>query len=263
MKFSTTKISILAICTIAVVLISVYLVQNLDDTQSNPSITIAKAVIIDQLHDDLPSQFFQNQATEFLTSAGFEVDLFTTQDITVDFYKELPSKNYDFIVIRSHSVASGTTEESASIFTGEIYTESKYIQEQLSGQIGRAVPFIQSEVDEVGFASLTNKTYFVVGSKLVDELMVDSFSGSIIILGGCDTASGKLLASSLLRRGASEVVGWDGLVGSHDNDRGMLALLEMILIDDVSTSMAVEKVMENFTPRSDYSPTLKYYSYND
>jgi len=260
LKFSTTKISALTIWAIAVILISVYLVQNLDEPQSNPSVTIVKAAIIDQLHDDIPNQIFQDRATQYLTTAGYDVDLYTTKDITVDFYKELPSKKYDFIVVRSHSVARGTTEESASIFTGEIYTESKYIQEQLLGQIGKAVPFLPSEVEEIGWESLVNKTYFVVGSKLIDELMVDSFSGSVIILGGCDTASGKLLAKSLLRRGASEVVGWDGLVGARDNDRSILALLEMILLDDVPTSKAVEKVMQEFQPRSKYSPTLKYYS---
>jgi len=163
-------------------------------------------------------------------------------------------------VVRSHSVAAGTIEESASMFTGEIYSESKYLQEQLFGQIGKAVPFLPSEVEEIGWSPLVNKTYFVMGSKFVDELMVDSFSGSVIILGGCDTASCNVLARSLLKRGASEIVGWDGLVGSRDNDRGMLLLLEKILLEDVPTSKAVEMVMEDFKPRSKYSPTLKYYS---
>ena len=47
---------------IAVILISVYLVQNLDEPQSNPSVTIIKAAIIDQLNDDIPNQYFQDQA---------------------------------------------------------------------------------------------------------------------------------------------------------------------------------------------------------
>jgi len=257
---SPTNLLAVTIWAAAIILISIYLLQNLDDNQSNPSTTITRAAIIDQLHDDLPSPYFQNKITEYLLTAGYEVDLYTTKDITVNFYKALPSKEYDLIVVRSHSVAAGTVEKSASIFTGEIYSESKFIQEQLFGQIGKAVPFLSSEVEEIGWTPLVNKTYFVVGSKFVDDLMVDSFSGSVIILGGCDTASGNVLARSLLKRGASEVVGWDGLIGSRDNDAVLIALLEKILLEDIPTSKAVEMVMEDFNPRSKYSPTLKYYS---
>ena len=257
---SPTNLLAVTIWAAAIILISIYFLQNLDDDQSDLSTTITRAAIIDQLYDDLPNPYFQNKTTEYLLTAGYEVDLYTTKDITVDFYKALPSKKYDFIVVRSHSVAAGTVEQSASMFTGEIYSESKYIQEQLFRQIGKAVPFVQSEVEEIGWTPLVNKTYFVVGSKFVDKLMVDNFSGSTIILGGCDTASGNVLAKSLLERGASEIVGWDGLIGSRDNDRAMLALLEKILLEDVPTSKAVEMVMEDFKPRSKYSPTLKYYS---
>jgi len=164
-KISSTKILGLTIWVTAIILISIFLLQNLDDNQSSPSVTIIKAAIIDQLHDDLPNPYFQNKTTEYLMTAGYEVDLYITEDITVDFYKTLPSKKYDFIVVRSHSVAPGTVEESASLFTGEIYSESKYIQEQLFGQIGKAVPFLPSEVEETGWAPLVNKTYFVGGSK--------------------------------------------------------------------------------------------------
>ena len=48
---------------------------------------IKKAVIIDQLDRDLPNKSFQNQTMEYFTKAGYEVDLYTYDDITIDFYK--------------------------------------------------------------------------------------------------------------------------------------------------------------------------------
>jgi len=47
---------------------------------------IKKAAIIDQLHDELPNEDWQKKAKELLDSGGYEqIDLFTTEDITVDY----------------------------------------------------------------------------------------------------------------------------------------------------------------------------------
>src|SRR3989344_6036702 len=63
---------------------------------------IPRAVIIDQLNDELPSKYFHQKATEYLKNAGYEVDIVTTSDVTVDFYKNLPQKNYKIVVVRTH-----------------------------------------------------------------------------------------------------------------------------------------------------------------
>jgi len=81
-----------------------------------------KAVIIDQLHNELPSEKFQNKATQYLTDAGYKVDLYTTDEITIDFYKMLPAMNYEYIVIRTHALGQGVVDTSPSLFTGEKYT---------------------------------------------------------------------------------------------------------------------------------------------
>jgi len=188
------------------------------------------------------------------------VDLYTTKDVTVDFYKNLPSMNYEFIVIRTHSLREGSVGPSSSLFTGEHYTEEKYIRAQLFGQVGKGVPYLPQEVEEVGWQALANQTYFVLGSKHVDDLMSGSFSSSVIIMGGCDTLSGPLLAESLILRGASSVVGWDGLVSASDNDRVIIALLNEIFVNKEKINNAVELVMQNFESHSKYSPILKYYS---
>jgi len=223
---------------------------------------VDKAAIVDQLHKDIPNLQFQNKAQTLLEDAGYQVDLFTTEDITVDFYKKLPTMNYKFIVFRTHSVALGTVENSASLLTGEIYNIESHIDEQLLGQLKKAVPFSYDHVEKVGWEALVNQTYFTIGSKAVNEIMQGEFDKSIIILGGCDTLSGRNLADSFLKRGASAVIGWDGLIGFRDNDRTILELLEKILSDGEDISNAVESTKENFVSRTPYSPTLKYFSNN-
>jgi len=220
---------------------------------------VDKAAIVDQLHKDIPNLQFQNKAQTLLEDAGYQVDLFTTEDIT---YKKLPTMNYKFIVFRTHSVALGTVENSASLLTGEIYNIESHIDEQLLGQLKKAVPFLPGYVEEVGWGALVNQTYFTIGSKAVNEIMQGEFDKSIIILGGCDTLSGRNLADSFLERGASAVIGWDGLIGSDDNDRTILELLEKILSDGEDISNAVESTKENFVSRTQYSPTLKYFLNN-
>jgi len=222
---------------------------------------IPRAAIIDQLHKDIPNLEYQKNVTAYLTSAGYDVDLYTTDDITVNFYKKLPSLNYEFIVIRSHSLGDGTVEESASLFTGEKYRKDRYMDEQYAGQVGKGVPYLPARVERLGgLEALTDETYFVVGSKLVDELMVGTFPNSIIVLGGCETIEGTILADSLLQLGASEIIGWNGLVSSKDNDMVIMKLLEDTLVNGVEIQQAVQSVMQEYDKKLAPPATLKYYS---
>ena len=262
MKKTKTILFTMGVFVSIVLTVTYFAGGNLDDEISSYN-GVDKAVIIDQLHKDIPSLYFQNKAQTLLENAGYQVDLFTTEDITVDFYKKLPTMNYKFIVFRTHSVAFGTVENSASLLTGEIYNIESHIDGQLSGQLKKAVPFLADHVREVGWAALANQTYFTIGSKAVNEMMQGNFDKSIVILGGCDTLSGNNLADSFLKRGASVVIGWDGLISSSDNDRTILELLEKILSDGEDISNAVESTKENFVSRTQYSPTLKYFLNND
>jgi len=222
---------------------------------------IPRAAIIDQLHNDKPNLEYQKNVTAYLTSAGYDVDLYTTDDITVNFYKKLPSMNYEFIVIRSHSLGDGTVEESASLFTGEIYRKDRYMDEQYAGQVGKGLPYLPAEVERLGgWEMLKDETYFVVGAKLVDELMIGTFPNSIIVLGGCETTETTNLADSLLQRGASEIIGWNGLVTSKDNDKVIMQVLKETLVNDVDINKSVESVMEEFEQKLSVPAKLVYYS---
>lgn len=242
---------------------------------------VPKAVIIDQLHNDIPSTFFQTKATELLTTAGYEVDVFTTDELDVDFFKKLPLMNYEFIFIRSHAIGdSGLDIDEdglVAIFTGEKYRDDKYIQQQLSGQILKGAPFQASAVDMSVDLSQWDQSegpleisssweiiddsdpYFLIGSKYIDEQMEGRFPNSVVVLAGCSTLSNPSLAKSFINRGASSVIGWDNLIESFNNDATTLLFLESLLIKNMEVREAVQDAMELSEYANSYSATLSYY----
>jgi len=240
---------------------------NIEEESLEPEISnlvenpIKKAAIIDQLYAEFPNEDWQKTVNDLLDGAGYEqVDLFTTEDITVDFYRELPSMNYQFIVLRSHSLAiKDVDKQSVWIFTGEKYTEDKYIQEQLAGQVSRGVPFLTGP--DLVREQAEKQRHFIIGSKFVDEEMIGKFPGTTFVLGGCDTMSYPFMAKSLVDRGASSIVGWYGLVSLYDNDRVTLKVLEEMLINGKQPDDAVDYVMEYFDGAMQYNHSiLKQYT---
>jgi len=213
---------------------------------------IKKAVIIDQLYRDHPNEEFHTKITEILKKTGYKVDIFTTEDITLDFYKKLPSMNYEYIVIRGHSLGDGNIKKikSATLFTGETHDYHKYIREQYEGHVGMGVPYIYSEISlRGGFEGLKEETYFVFGSEFIEELMVGKFPDSTIILAGCETTKKPDLANSFLKQGASEVIGWTGLVDFKYNDNYTIQLLNQTLVNNVEMKNAIDSMNEHLDGR--------------
>ena len=283
-RLGTKKIIVLVAAVVAFSLITTTAMQENFHQNASYSYGIPRAAIIDQLYDDIPNEQFQTKATEYLETAGYEVDLFTTNELTVDFYKKLPSMNYELIVFRTHAIGNDgpdyTQKEPVSLFTGEKYRDDKYIQEQLLGQIGKGAPYMSSimevsadlselnnsnntrvEIDVTPSSNIVDDSnpYFLVGSKYVDEVMEGRFPNSVLVLGGCSTLSNPSLAKSLINRGASSVIGWDNLVGSVTNDVTILAFLENYLINDMEIEDAVESIMKN-NDKTKYGTTLSYYA---
>ena len=244
---------------------------------------IPRAVIIDQLYEEIPNENFQKKAIEIFEEAGYDVDLVAGQNVTVDFYKNLPSMNYKYIVLRSHAIAKQNSDSPVILFTGEKYSTEQYITEQLFGHIMRAAPLgtreFNAEVPQdnwvtvnstyryyeqpAKFESYAENEFFAISPKLVDELMVGQFPSSTILLGGCSTLSNPSMAKSLIKRGASEIVGWDDLVGSLENDRALLAVLEETVTNNVKVEDAVNSHMEKLNSNSHQNVALRYFSDED
>ena len=230
------------------------------ETTMKKTSSTKKAILIDQLDKDFPNPILQGTLTEYFNSANYELDIYTTDEITVDFFKKLPSMNYDFVIIRSHALAVWNEEPSAWIFTGEKYTKDKYISEQQSGHVSRGVPFRVSTANELGFDEASKSRLFMIGSKMITEQMDGSFPGSVIILAGCDTLALPDLAESFIYRGASQVVGWNGLIDSNNNDLVLRNLLKQTLLFNNGIEKSVQIVNEELVNIIPNDIVLKYFS---
>ena len=279
--FSKTKVVVIASAVSIAAFVSFLLIQT-DINAENKEYGVPKAAVIDQLQIDIPNEYFDKKATEFLKTAGYKVDLYTTENVTIDFYRKLPSMNYKFIVVRSHALAKETDDKSVMLFSGERYTTDKYIQEQLFGQITRGTPLLEEEFlarlgnfthfeagDSGTLLNITmpakrieraHNEFFLITPKLVNELMVGKFPRSVVVLGGCSTLSNPSMAESMIGRGASSIIGWNDFVGSADNDRIILNVLEEILINKMEPKAAVNLVMNNYHHNPKYPGILEYYS---
>jgi len=243
-----------------------------------------KAVIIDQLYDEIPNEKFHQKATEYLEAAGYEVDIFTTQDVTLGFYKTLPEKNYKMVVVRTHGVTDPENGKSL-LFLGERYSEDKYITEQLLGNVEKAIPFLELQfaqndeepsqwvivndtyrykITPAKITTTSSEEYFAIGPKFVNEVINGRFNDTIFLLGGCNTLSNPSLAKALVDRGASDVFGWDDVVGDRDNDNTLLFFLEQYLKVGLEREEIMEMMPEYLDPdHMYYSSNFIHYSYYD
>ena len=264
MKEKITKSRILVFVSIVAVTfaVSILLIQN-GEAENLAYDGPPKAVIIDQLYDEIPNEFFHQKATEYLETAGYEVDIFTTKDVTVDFYKNLPTMNYKLVVIRTHGTETNSGDD-VVLFTGERYTDDKYITEQLLGQVKKATPLLEIMYRASDNSSsewvIVNDTYrylkspadqseraqnefFAISPKLV-ESMNGKFQDTIFILGGCDTMSNPSMSNALIEKGSSGVFGWDDTVGSTDNDNFILFFLRFHLVEGYAIDETMEKIQK-------------------
>ncbi len=283
MKEKIPKSKILALASIVAItfVVSILLIQN-GEAEIVAYDGPPKAVIIDQLYDEMPNEFFHQKATEYLEAAGYEVDIFTTKDVTLGFYKTLPEKNYKMVVVRTHGVTDSGNEKSL-LFLGERYSEDRYITEQLLGNVEKATPFLElnfAQKEESSQWVIVNDTYrykktpvkvtatnsgeyFAIGPKFVNDVMSGEFSDTVFLLGGCSTAKNPSLVKALINRGASSVVGWDDTTSSGDNDRYMLMYLKETLVNKMEEQKAVDYIMERYDMRDHkYYSNLKYYQEN-
>ena len=213
-----------------------------------------RAVIVDQLSLTVPNPDFVADATERLEAAGYTVDYFPGEEVTVEAYRGLPAAGYDFVLLRVHSARLLEGEElgdDVALFTGELIDLRKFavggVPEGAATAVAEELERLGGAVDATGrerftpedFAHLVPAVFTVEGAELpffglrpgyVRERFEGRFKdGAIVVLMGCDGLRSPALAEAFVDRGVSTFVSWDEPVLATHTDEATLALLERLL----------------------------------
>jgi hypothetical protein len=218
--------------------------SNSDDGPSGP-----RAVIIDQLAHTDANPDFAKDATSVLESAGYRVDYYPSAAITVEFYRELPSRGYSFVLLRSHSTnfltrpdennpGETVVDKSVMLFTTEPYTVFAHGDEQRDRQI--AVGSYPDHPDA--------GRYFLIQPEFVASRMHGHFKDATVVLMGCGGLSTPDLAEAFKGRGAKEFISWDASVTAAHTDEATRSLLGHLVRDGLTPDEAVAKTMEDVGP---------------
>jgi hypothetical protein len=225
------------------------LLSGLTDLTSGPR--PKTAAIVDQLSLTAPNPTFAETATSILEQAGYVVDYYPGEEVTVDFYRNLPRHGYELIVLRVHSGLTRelseegvTPREYVSLFTGEPFVEGEYRQEVGGGRVGVATYY------EGG------PQVFGISPKFIESSMKGSLGGATVILMGCDGLRSYETAEAFLGRGAEAFVSWSGPVSATHTDAATERLLQLLLIDGIAVPEAVTQTMAEVGPDPSYGSTL-------
>src|SRR4030042_5205318 len=130
-----TLYNILAVLFVFLNLFACSSVQQPVQTISPKSHTL-KAAIVNHLSTSHPNQAFVKECSDILKESGYAVDYYKGEEVTVEFYRNLPTLGYDLIVFRAHSTYI-QKYLSLAIFTSEPYSKERYVQEQLRNRGAR------------------------------------------------------------------------------------------------------------------------------
>ena len=209
------------------------------------------AAIVDQLaiEDALSNPDFNTTSTQLLAASGYSVKYYPGEDVTIDFYEELPSKGSKMMLVRAHSAVRDNTTY-VDLFTSEVY------QASLANGI-YAYLAINRHISQASFNVPPYTKYFAVGPSFVSSVMRGGFSDCFIVLMGCNSLNRTSMAEALVSRGARVVVGWTGDITVSDTDTCVLRLLGLLLEEDYTVQGAVDRVNQNYPldgTKLDYYP---------
>jgi len=221
-----------------------------------PQASSLKAAIVDHLSLSQPNQTFIQTSTNILETAGFTVDYYKGEEVTVEFYRKLPSYGYSIIILRVHSTATEAqgTESPVTLFTSEIYSKAKYVSEQLASQLV-SVSFSEEERER-------GIRYFGITPLFVSQAMRGRFQNTIIVMMGCEGLDNPLMAEAFVQRGAKVYISWNqGVLASH-TDLATTHLLQHFLLEKRTLIESLRETFEEVGFDPVYESLLIYYPFD-
>ena len=216
---------------------------------TNPASSQLKAAIVDQLSLTFPNQTFIQTATNTLKQAGYTVDYYPGENVTVEFYRNLPTDGYKILILRVHSLASiFQGKQMVGFFTSELYSSTRYVYEQLTDQIG-----------SLGYYPGAQTRYFGIGQEFVKSSMNGRFDNNLVVMMGCNGLNNTQMAEAFVERGARVYMGWNEGVSATYTDEATAILLQHLIIEKKAIAQAAEDTMKQVGPDPAYSSILEYY----
>lgn len=210
------------------------------------------AAIVDQLSLTFPNAAFVQEATAKLEAAGYTVDYYPGEEVTVNFYRRLPSRGYDVILFRSHAdrllteTKEGEPVDEVILFTSEPYTTERYQSDQVDNDL------VIARYRDGG------EPYFGIGAGFIDNGAGD-YDGAAIIMMGCEGLLSERTAEAFVDRGADFYISWDETVSAAHTDAATDVLLQYLLIEGLPAGDAVARTMADLGPDPFYGSELAIY----
>jgi hypothetical protein len=209
-----------------------------------------KAAIIDELSSTNPNASFIDDVRGVLAASGYSVDYYSPDQVTVDLFRSLPSKDYGLVIIRDHS--TGTVPgHPVTIITSEPWRGDAYVWEQLT-DIVQSAKFPD------------NRSFFSIGTSFVKDYMQGAFPNSVIIMMGCsglNGAKGSAMAQAFIDRGARAYISWDKSVTPDRTDTATITLLRS-LVAGKTIGQAINATDKSIGPDQVFDSRLSYYPEN-
>jgi len=210
---------------------------------------VHKAVLVDHLSLTFPNQRFIDNTTEILEQAGYTVDYYPGEEVTVDLYRDLPTHHYEVVILRVHSgrirTPDGTLTDNVALFSSEPYNPEKYVEEEKAGLVGSAR------------YSNASSPYFAITPSFVLLGMEGRFEDSTVILMGCDGFRSDTMARAFANKGANAFISWSGPIPASYTDAVTESLLEHLLIERLPLKEAMLKTKAEVGPDQIYGSELR------
>jgi hypothetical protein len=214
-----------------------------------------KAAIVDQLSDSSPNQTFVQTSVSILSNAGFKVYQYMKPAVNVDFYRNLPSQQFELIILRVHSALNENSSDLV-FFTSEPFDDTKAGTTYLTDFMSDPPRLVRARMYEGA------DPYFGITPSFVDS-MEGNFDHTLIIIMGCSglEPGHTSMAEALIKKGAKVCTGLDGLVSPSYTDDITTRLLQKLFVAKETVARAVTEINSEVGPDPAYNSTLCWYPY--
>lgn len=214
--------------------------------EKKSSISEPRAAIVDHLSLTMPNQIFNQTVTNILKQAGYTVDYYPSEKVTVEFYRNLPIYGHGLIILRVHSVIS-RTEKLVALFTSEAYSNFKHIFMRWTNQVKKV------RVNQ------RSPSYFGISQEFIKRSMKGRFQNSIIVMMGCNGLTYTEMAEAFIKKGAKAYISWDKAVLSSHTDQATTTLLQHFLMEKLTIDVAIRETSKDVGPDPLFKSLLTYY----